>query len=246
MKKIIVILLFMFSFTLAAQRVLTINSGFNFPETNLVESIINEGFTRAQIPLRYQTLPNQRSLLNANNGTDDGEAARILELNSIYPNLIRVNVPIHTIELVVLSMRKLYIKEPADLKHYNVGVIRGMKIAERISEDAKPLSLTKATSHLTLIKMLSSHRLDAIVTSKIILLSSLSETKDKVFYITSKPILSRPLYFHLHKKHKDLIPKFEEAFKSMIDDGTIEKLYSTFLIDLEAKQDKALKVIKDD
>ncbi|SMP88964.1 polar amino acid transport system substrate-binding protein [Epsilonproteobacteria bacterium SCGC AD-308-P11] len=246
MSKITIIFLLTLSFLHAAEQVLTINSGFSVPETHLLESIIKEGFKRADIPLKYQTLPNQRSLINANNGIDDGEAARIWEINKFYPNLLRVPVSIHSIDLVVLSRENLYIKKPSDLKPFNVGVIRGMKIAEQIAENAKPLSLTKTTDHLTLIKMLSTHRLDVIVTSKIALLTGLSETKEKGFFMASKPLLSRPLYMYLHKKHQALIPQFEKAFNSMVEDGTYKKIRDHFLQDLEKNISDSVRMKDDD
>ncbi|QOY53852.1 transporter substrate-binding domain-containing protein [Candidatus Sulfurimonas marisnigri] len=246
MGKVAIIFLITFSFLQASGQILTINSGYSFPETNLLESIIKEGFKRANIALKYQPLPNQRSLINANNGVDDGEAARIWEINEHYPNLIRIPVAIHSIDLVVLSRENLHIKESSDLTFYNVGVIRGMKIAEQITENAKPLSITKTTNHITLIKMLSSHRLDVIVTSKISLLSGLNETKEKNLFMLSKPLVSRPLYMHLHKKHKKLIPQLEEAFNSMIEDGTLKQIRDTFLKDLESHIANTVRIIKDD
>ena len=120
-----------------------------------------------------------------------------------------------------------------------------MKIAEQMAEDVNPLSPTKTTDHLTLIKMLSTHRLDVIVTSKIALLTGLSETKEKGFFMNSKPLLSRPLYMHLHKKHQALVPQFEKAFNSMIEDGTYKKIRDNFLQDLEKNISDSIRM-KDD
>ncbi|QOY52902.1 substrate-binding periplasmic protein [Candidatus Sulfurimonas baltica] len=246
MGKITIIFLITFSFLQASGQILTINSGYSFPETNLLESIIKEGFKRAEIALKYQTLPNQRSLINANNGIDDGEAGRIWEISDHYPNLVRIPVAIHSIDIVVISRENLHIKKPLDLKFHNVGVIRGMKIAEQIAENAKPLSITKTTNHITLIKMLSSNRLDVIVTSKIALLSGLSETKEKNLFMASKPLISSPIYMHLHKKHKKLIPKLEEAFNSMIKDGTLKQISDDFLKDLEKNIADSIRIVKYD
>lgn len=246
MKKIILILFLSLSLLHADNQTLRITSGFDYPETNLIHSVLKEGFKRAKIGLEYHTLPNQRSLINANRGIYDGEAARIWEINELYPNLVRIPVSIHAIDLVVLSRKKIFITKASDLKNYHVGVIRGMKIAEKMAKDAKPLSITTATNHITLVKMLSNDRLDLILTNKIGLLTDLSKSIEKGFYLVEKPILSRPLYMHLHKKHKNLIPKLEKAFESMIEDGTYQKIQDSFLSDIENKIKDTLKVIKDD
>ena len=232
MKKIILILILSLSILHAQKQVLKITSGFDAPEANLIQSILEEGFKRANLGLEFYLLPFQRSLINANRGLYDGEAARIWEINELFPNLVRIPVSIHSIDLVVLSRKKILITKASDLKKYHVGVIRGMKIAEKVAKDAKPLSITVATNHITLVKMLSSNRLDLIVTNKIGLLTDLSKSIEKEFYLVEKPILSRPLYMHLHKKHKNLIPRLEKAFESMLKDGTIKKIQDVFLSDI--------------
>jgi len=246
MSKIIIIFLISISFLEANIKALTINAGFSWPETQLLESIITEGFKRANIPLKYQVMPTQRSLINSNSGIDDGEAARIWEINKIYPNLLRVPVAIHSINIMVLSRSNLNINKPSDLKPYNVGVIRGVKIAEKLLNSIKPRSITKTTDHITLIKMLSNHRLDVIITSKIALLTGLQTTKMQNFYMASKPIISRPLYMQLNKKHKDLIPKLEKAFNSMVEDGTLKKIQELFLKDLDKTIADAVRTKEDD
>ncbi|MFT5660118.1 MAG: polar amino acid transport system substrate-binding protein [Sulfurimonas sp.] len=230
MKKNLFLLLFLFFLPIhVAALSLKISSGFDAPETYLIESVLREGFKRANIDLVFQTLPNQRSLLNANKGISDGEASRIWKINEYYPNLIRVPVSTHSIDLVVLSKEKIDVKDFSQLKKYNVGVVRGMKIAEKLVQESKPRSYIAATNNLTLIKMLENNRIDVIVSSKIGLLVSLKESKSKDLYMIERPLLSLPLYMHLHKKHQELIPRFEKAFKSMIEDGTYQRARNSFI-----------------
>ena len=250
MRRIITLILVLISFLRAEQKELNVNSGFPIPETYLVESIVTEGFKRAGIGMRYQTLPAERSLRNVNFGIDDVEAGRIDGIDKIYPNLIRVPVSIHSIDIVLLSrdsshVKGQHIKKLDDLKAYNVGLIRGVKIAERIAKKAAPKSIRKATSYNMLVKMLISGRIDVIITSKIALLTMLGETKAKGLHMTTKPIVSLPLYTHLNKKYKSLIPKLELAYNSMLEDGTIKKLHDDFLNDLEKKISITVEIIDD-
>jgi polar amino acid transport system substrate-binding protein len=245
MIKLLIVFILTLSFLQANKKELRMNSGFPAPETNLLKTILSEGFKRANIPLKYQTLPPERSLINSNLGIDDGEAGRIWNINKQYKNLVRVNVPIHSIDIVLLSRKNLHIKDISDLKPYNVGLIRGVKIAESIAKKAKPLSITNATAYLMLIKMLTNHRIDVIITSKIALLTMLSETKEQGLFMTSKPIVSLPLYTYVNKKHKALVPQLEKAYNSMIEDGSIEKMHYLFLNDLEKKISATIKIIND-
>jgi polar amino acid transport system substrate-binding protein len=249
MRKIIIVFLIVFSFLRAQDKELSVNSGFPIPETYLVESIVTEGFKRAGINMKYQTLPPERSLRNVNFGIDDVEAGRINGINKVYPNLVRVPVSIHSIDIVLLSRDDFHsegqhVENLSDLKHYNVGLIRGVKIAETIAKKAAPKSITKATSYHMLIKMLVSKRIDTIITSRIALLTMLGETKEKGLHMTSKPLVSLPLYTHINKKYKHLIPRLEQSYKSMIEDGTIEKLHNNFLHDLEEKISVTVRICK--
>lgn len=245
MIKIIVVFLLTLSFLQATDKKLSINSGFPYPETNLVESIVSEGFKRANIPFTYQTLPAERSLRNVNFGIDDVEAGRIWDIAKTYPNLVRIPVAIHSIDIVLLMKKDLHIHKTSDLASYNVGLIRGVKIAESIANKAKPLSVTIATSYLMLIKMLNNNRIDVILTSKIALLTMLSEIKENGLIMTSQPLVTLPLYTYLNKKHEALVPKLEASYKSMNEDGTIEKLHKLFLNNFEKNIRGSVSIIND-
>lgn len=247
---IFIIILFSALFLKAEIKELSVNSGFPIPETLLVESIVTEGFKRAGILMKYQTLPSERSLRNVHLGIDDVEAGRIEGLDKTYPNLVRVKVPIHSIDIVLLSRDNAHpkgehIKTIAQMKPYNVGLIRGVKIAERIAQKATPKSITQATSYAMLIKMLINGRIDVIITSKIALLTMLSQTKERGLHMTSKPIVSLPLYTYLNKKYSSLVPKLEQSYNSMLKDGTIKRLHDDFLCDLEQKISVTVEIVDD-
>lgn len=222
---------------------LTISSGFNPPESTLIENIIKEVSKRAKINILYEVFPNKRSLVNANTGITDGDASRVWEINDYYQNLIRVPVPSHSIDLVVLSKKKIYIKDPSEISQYNVGVIQGMKIAVLLAENNKPLSLLKATDHDTLIKMLLVDRLDLVITNKIALFASLDKLRGRKLYLNDKPLVSRPLYIQLHKKNKAYIPQLQTALESMHKDGTYKRIRDDFFKLYKNEIDKTLLIL---
>ncbi|QSZ40597.1 transporter substrate-binding domain-containing protein [Sulfurimonas aquatica] len=246
MKKICFLILAFVQFISANDYTYKISSGFLEPEVNLVGEVIKEGFSRAGEKLEFQILPNQRSLINANSGINDGDGSRIWEIANFYPNLVRVSVPTHSIDLMILSKKKIFIKKLSDLKFYHVGVIRGMKIAEKIASENTPLSLTMSTNYINLMKMLGDGRLDFIIINKIALYTLISGYKDEAFYMHKKPLMSRLLYMHLHKKHAAMIPKFEKAFTSMHEDGTFKRIQMDFVKKMSAGNTNFLKVIEYD
>ena len=247
MKNLITLLFLLVYLPLKAEDIsLKITSGFDPQESVVIKKILEEGFKRAKAGLVYKALPNQRSLLNANSGISDGEAARIWDINKIYPNLIRVPVSTYSIDIAVMSRNKIHFDNVSDLKKYNIGVIRGMKIAEKMISGIKPKSYIQATNTKALVKMLSNNRIDIAVTNRMALLSTLGETKGKKFFINEKPLLRLPLYMHLNKKHHKFIPQFEAAFQSMHDDGTYKKIMKSFIDNMIDKTEDSVEVIADD
>lgn len=226
--------------------VLTMNTGFNPPVSNFVEAVAQEAFLRAHIGLDFQVLPNKRSLINANSGIDDGDAARVWEIGNYYPNLVRVPASSASIDLVVLANRKVHISEPSDLSQYNVGVINGMKIAVLMAQEAKPVSLFKATNYETLVRMLISGRLDVAVINRAGLYSNMKVLEDTKLYLVDKPLMSRPLYPQLHKKNEAYVPQLTKAYQSLHDDGTYEKLYTQFYGPLIRQVEHLVTVIREE
>jgi len=223
---------------------LTITSGFAAPESDLIGNIMKEVSKRSKINIHYDSLPNKRSLLNANTGITDGESSRIWEINNYYPNLVRVPAQSHSIDLVVLTKRKIILKGPSELSQYNVGVIHGMKIAVLLAEKNKPLSLLKATDHETLIRMLIADRLDVIITNKSGLLSSLDMIKGHNLYLREEPLMTRPLYMQLHKKNQAYIPQLKAALDSMHEDGTYQRIQNDFFQPYQDKLEKSVHILK--
>lgn len=236
-KYLLALTVLLFSYAKAADLSLKITSGFDVPEVRLVEKVLQEGFKRADVELVFEALPNQRSLLNANKGISDGEGARIEKIKSFYPNLVHIPVSTHSLELVALSRKKIDLKDFGGLEKYNVGVVRGMKIAEKKVQAVKPRSYTAAINNEKLIRMLQNNRIDIIVTNKIALLTNLKELNITNLYMQEKPLLELPLYMQLHKKHQALIPKFTKAFKSMIEDGTYERIRKEFMQNIRASKE---------
>lgn len=248
MEGVVMQIRYLFSFILlfflnANAQTLTMSTGFNHVEAEHIKVVVTEAFKRANIGLEYQILPNQRSLLNANSGISDGEAARIWKINKLYPNLVPVAPEVHAIDIVVLSYKNIRIKKLSDLSKYHVGVVRGVKITEILAANAKPIELIKTTSYQNLIGMLLNGRIDFVIVNKIGLYTDLKDIKNKTFYLKKKLLASVKVYMQLNKKHKALIPKFEKALKSMHEDGTYMRMHDSFMDSIHKPFSKSLKII---
>jgi len=213
---------------------ITINSGFYQPESDLIDQILQEVSKRTKITIHHDVLPHKRALIHANKGLSDGDAARILDINTLYTNLIPIPVPSHSLDLMVVTNKKIHINKPSDLQKYHVGIINGMRIAILMVEKTQPRSLVKGNAQ-NIMDMLAMDHLDVVIINKMGLLADIEHIKEKSLYLKTTPLISRPLYMQLHKKNRAYIPIIQRALETMHEDGTWQKIQKDFYRPFESK-----------
>ncbi len=196
--------------------------------TGISDGILTEAFRRIGIPMRIVNLPSERALINADEGTDDGNFVRIAEINKFYPNLIQVPEDLLKFEFVVFSKRRNF--KPAgwdSLKPYNVGIVRGWKILEENIKGTK--SLTEVKDERILFALLDSDKVDMVVHDRVQGLVLLKKLKYRDIHILRPPLAVRNMYLHLNRKHSRLIPMLTEAIRGMKRDGTYDHIVKEVL-----------------
>jgi polar amino acid transport system substrate-binding protein len=165
----------------------------------------------------------ERVLINANNGIDDGDVARGPGLEKLYPNLVRVAVPVYHFQMAVFSRNIDFRVAGADsIKPYDVGILRGWKILEDITRGAR--SVTSLESGEQLFTMLQKGRIEIVVFEKPQGLAILKQMKIPEIRLLQPNLLEGNFYLYLHKKHMDLLPKITAVLEDMQKDGTIRRI----------------------
>ena len=85
----------------------------------------------ARVKLRLVKLPAERALLNANAGIEDGDLARIADLETQYPNLIRVPEKLLDWAFTAFSKDASISARWETIRQRQVGHIKGWKIYEQ-------------------------------------------------------------------------------------------------------------------
>lgn len=173
-------------------------------------------------------LRSERSIQQANDGTDDGDGPRIAGLTQKYPNLIQVPEKIIDVEFSAFSKNTAF--EPngwESLKPYRVGIVIGWKILEDNIVGTKQLE--KVNSVETLFKFLDSNRIDIAVIGKLDGLAAIKSQELKDIRVFQPPLAVREMFLYLNKKHKDIVPQIASALKSVKDDGTYHKIVNQTL-----------------
>lgn len=227
-----VLLLVIVSPVCIAEIKLHISTGFTPPVSDFYNSVLMEADKRlADISISFEVLPAERSLVLVDQGINDAECCRIpAVLKMQYKNLIPINESFFSARFSAFSkIESNKIKTFKDLKPFSVGTVEGWKIAVNKVKEVNPAEVHIVTTPEQLFKMLDQDRLDYGVVGYLSGLKNISVLKLDSIHAIEPPLIEKPLYLILHKKHKSLIPIFNEVFKQMEEDGTIQKLYSVMI-----------------
>jgi len=242
MNKIQLIIFAFFLFSLqcvsSANTKIYITTGFTSPVSDFYREVLSEADKRLKnISISFETLPAERSLVLANRGINDGECCRIptLIINE-YNNLVPVNESFFSARFSAFAKQDaIDIKRFEDLKPYSVGTVEGWKIAVKKVKAIKPAQTHIVTTPEQMFHMLDQHRLDYGIMGYLSGLQVITTLNMDNIKAIQPPLVEKPLFLLLHKKHKSLIPKFNKVIKHMKNDGTIDNLYRKLLVNLKQK-----------
>lgn len=191
--------------------------------TGISDRVLKEAFRRIGIPMRIVYLPSERALFNANEGIDDGNFARIKEINFFLPNLVVVPESLLKFEFVVFSKYRSFKPDGWEsLQPYNIGIVRGWKILEANITGAK--SLTKVKNEKLLFSLLASDKADMVVYDRMQGLCLLNNSGYQDIHVLKPPLVVRDMYLHLHNKYSHLVEPLAKTIREIKKDGTYNRI----------------------
>jgi len=192
--------------------------------TPALKAVVVRAYKELGIEVKIKQSPAARSLLQANEGTVDGELGRTRFVQAGHPNLIKISIPVFIVKMVAFSKLNIRLESGIkDLSQYRVGVVRGYKDAEALVIDRK--STLQVTDAEQLIHMVNFGRIDAglfALTNGLILLKKLGIHD---IHALEPPLAQLELYHYLHKKHSSLVPMITKVLERMERDGSIEEIW---------------------
>jgi len=194
--------------------------------------LVSEATQRVGIEAVFDSVPAERSLRNVSAGLADADGPRIRELDSMYPNLIRVPETLLDFEFVAFS-RDATITTAAwsDLWPYEVAVPRGWKILEINLENSARLTTTRTVSDS--FSILDAGRVDVVVCERRIGESLLQGMDLQGVHVLEPPLDAREMFLFLNERHVHLAEPLAAAIRDMKADGTYNALVSSFDDSLE-------------
>jgi len=206
---------------------ITLNSGTAEPfitadGKGFYAALTKELFSRINMDAKVIRLPSSRSIINANEGIDDGVIARTIGMEKKYSNLIRIPVDVLKFKFMAYTLDKsIEINKWDSLKPYSVAYIRGWRIYEKNVVDAKTTTLVQGPEQL--FRLLSNKRTDLILFEYY--RGSWWNTHMKTgARLIGTPLAEKDMFIYMHKKHADIVPRLTDALIKLKADGTYQKI----------------------
>jgi len=185
----------------------------------LVKERVRAVYERADLKAEFISLPHNRSLLSANEGTVDGDVGRVPSIEENYSNLLRVDTQLMELNGAAYTINPdINSYDESLLSHYTVGYVLGVRWPQTILAGHNAIT---ARNYQSLFEMLLDGRVDLILATEAsadAVLRDLGSQAEKVRQL--QPFaLSAPIYHYVNKKNAHIIPRLEQAIKEINQEG---------------------------
>ncbi|RDE19554.1 hypothetical protein DV711_11735 [Motiliproteus coralliicola] len=183
-----------------------------------VDLLLKEAFKRLDRQAEVEIYPEQRGLMLADGGHVDGHFLRTSSVDELYPNLIRVPVPIYRSSYYAYSLDPdLQIADWEDLKGHQVTYPAGWQVFDSRSEyygSAVPLHDDGQMAQLIRLQIFD------VLLYEDQALSLLLEPELRQRLQRSAVLLESNLYLLLHHRHQSQIAPLAKVLRQMQQDGS--------------------------
>jgi polar amino acid transport system substrate-binding protein len=196
--------------------------------------IYTEAFRRLGYQLTLKYYPLTRASVMADSGKVDGEPVRIHSYALSHPNLVRVNEPVYSANILAFTtlpnLTGLNGWNSLQGKTYLIGYPRGSKIChDNLIKAVRPEFLSTCSDASLGLKKLLAGRTDIYMDGDIVTFSLLQSPQFKTppFDGSTVRVAGKmetiPLFGYLHKRHAALAKQLADIIQAMKMEGLIEQ-----------------------
>ncbi len=188
------------------------------------ERVIREIFARLGYAVAFRQVTARRSLVELNQGIDDGTLPRTRGLQREFPNIVPLDEPVREITLVAFVKRDdIRVAGWESLAPYHVAYVTGWKIVERNVAAAR--SVTSAPTVAQMLRLVDVGRVDLGIVSLIRGVSVQRKAGLTSLRPIGPPLARRDLYVYLNRCHLLLVEPAGAALRAIKADGTWQALH---------------------
>ncbi len=192
------------------------------PLLRICEAVLDEAYGQLGIRLQIERMPANRVTYQALHGLLDGELCRATES----PGLLKIDVPLATLEISAASHKPLPIRAWEDLRGYRVNYERGIRVIE-LRADA--LGLQPANNLRSALLQLQHGRIDVHLSDYQSIRSMASQLDLNDRLVIERNLESLPMYHLLGTRHRALQQPLTEVLQQMQQQGRIAAISATVL-----------------
>ena len=201
----------------AAQDTLTLSGVLDGYSPRLSAAILTVAYQQLGISVTAEYLPNERAIVDANDGVLDGVLDRRAGMTEIYPNLMMVPVVLMTSDWVVFTKQARFpVQGWESLRPYMIALQRGSKGPEKGTEG---MNRTIVTAKEQMFQMLEAGQVDVVLAIREDGLRVLKQLGFTDITILEPSLQQVPVYHYLHKKHAALVSKITAVLQVMEAEG---------------------------
>jgi len=218
--------LFLISLLLAstaqAQKLIQISGVKDSSDSSAALEVVKAAYGRLGYEVEVHWFDGEEALEKSSSGEMDAELQRIDGLSEKYPDLVQIEIPINFLQGAVFTTGSTFeILSWHSLKSFRIGIVKGILFAEQGTEG---MNVTRAESYQELFNYLKNGTVDVAVMPRINGLHALKKLDIKGIVEVDGTLETLFLYHYVHERHKDLVPKLEKIFKSMLVSGATREM----------------------
>lgn len=196
-------------------------------EIKELEDILTEAYARIGQDVAFRYLPPKRMNEEARRQHIDAYGLITEAEARTIPGLVVVPFPIGSVSLVAFTTsRERSIDSLEDLRGLTVGTVRGSILLQEETLRGLDINRHRFNEARSAFTMLKEGRLDVILGGATAGTLLTSEMGIKVF--ASRPLMTAELYHAVAEINSDYAPMLANAFRGMVDDGTMARLLGRF------------------
>ena len=190
------------------------------------EKVSEEVFSRLDIDIEIESLPAKRARYYVSTGEKDGEVLRVFNYGVNNPNVLRVPTPYYELKTsaFVLKDSGIKINDKNDINKYRLIVQRGHVHSAMAVKDVPENNVIVMDSEQQIFSFLGLGRADIAILTSTDGQAALASLGIKDVIELDIVLALHPVHIYLHKRHKNLVPKIDEAIRTMKESGQLEKI----------------------
>jgi hypothetical protein len=202
-------------------------------------SVLERAYKELGIKVRYDEVPLARSYKEANSGRLDGLRGRVGTVSRSYPNLIKVDVPLVTFNVILIVNKEACSKVTSntemdcDVNQLSlVGTVRGFKALQDYQENSPlPFDVLELVSKEQTLEMLAANKLQAVILTESLVAEEMFEQHPKW---SSYLLTSVGLYHYLHAEHSVLAEDVERILTRYKKTGWLQEQRRHFKLEVKS------------